>query len=103
MKRIEGLAQLIDASPRLAETGWIFVADREDLATNATLVAADFLLADDDEEEIDMEDEYSTFVENHTFQVIVEMKEKIGKPDPASVAEGCLYYLEFDTFQDELK
>lgn len=100
MRKIEGIARLVAELPTLAMNGWIFIVERHDRETVEAIVGATFLLADDDEEEIDMEGDFPTFLEIRMLEAVVELEGKAGRTASWDIAAGCLYYLEKDTFRD---
>ncbi len=79
---------------------WIMIDSKKSLATADTLLSASFLVPDDDEEEETMLDSYPTFLEAATFQDVVIVEGENGRSSLQDIAEGCIYYLEKDTFRD---
>jgi hypothetical protein len=100
MRRIDGIARLIAELQTPEANGWIFTAERSDRETIEKIVAATFFLAEDDEEEIDMEDDFPTFLEIRIFESVIELEARAGRTTPHDIAAGCLHYLVMDTFRD---
>ncbi len=100
MKKLNGMFELIENQNILKGAGWIFVKSINDLRTLSAIIDAIYYIADDDDEEIDMEDTHKTFLEFGIFKGVIELEEKSGRKSVKDVAAGCLYYLENDTFRD---
>lgn len=100
MIEIHGIKGLIENQSKLTGGGWIFVQSRRDIESAATILVTDYFIAEDPDEEIDMEDTHITFLEFGIFTGVVELEAKAGRTSPEDIAEGCLYYLEKDTFRD---
>ncbi len=95
-----GIEGLVENRSHLTGGGWIFVQSRCDIESAAAILVADYFIAEDPDQEIDMEGTHITFLEFGIFTGVVELEAKAGRTSPEDIANGCLHYLETDNFRD---
>lgn len=100
MITVNGLQALHARYAAESAEGWILLQDRASLNGADALLAATFLIADDEAEEDKLLDQYPQFLEIPTFQAVVENEADAGRTTARDIAEASLYYLEKDTFRD---
>lgn len=101
MSIISGFDGLLKICDKLPDVGWIYVEPSFDLQSESDIKNGTYFLADNEDEEIDFEDNYGTFLEAPIFKAIIHNKVK---NHPASnetdFLEAVVYYLENDDFLD---
>lgn len=101
MKVINGFDALLKNYQSLPEAGWIFIDEDFDVLSKEDILKKNYYLSEDDDEGIDMEDNYSTFLESPTFKDLVINKNNHNpKSTRDEIIDAVIYYLENDDFLD---
>lgn len=101
MKTLSGLASLIQERAHLPDCGWIYIDKGFDTESRADILKGQYYIAENDDDEMHLEEKNSTFLEAPMFNAIVE--NTLSHNTSAGTnefIEAILYYLENDDFQD---
>jgi hypothetical protein len=83
----------------LPKVGWIFVENGFDKTSVEALLAADFNIPENEDDEFYGEDNLLTWLEIPTFLDVIEIREKnMANPTADAIAIAAIYYLENDNF-----
>lgn len=100
MKTIKGFEGLLAIYKQLPKVGGFFV-NKEFSNERSAIKNSDYYLAESEEEDEDMEDDYDTWLEYPTFKAIIENKlEHHPTASNEDLLEAVMYYLEMDDFLD---
>ncbi|YCH29938.1 hypothetical protein M1D48_17640 [Erwinia sp. D4-22] len=101
MKLIKGFEELLSRYQSLPDSGWIFIDNEFDVSSKEDILNKNYYFSEDDDEEIEMEDSYTTFLEAPTFKDIVVNKynNKINASRDELIS-AVIYYLDNDDFLD---
>lgn len=98
---IEGFNKLLQMKDSLPDVGWLYIAPSFNLSSKENIVNGSYYLAQNEDEEMDFEDNYGTFLEAPIFKAIIDNKLE---HNPSSGGDELLnavrYYIENDDFQD---
>lgn len=98
---INGFNKLLQMKDGLPDVGWLYVSPSFSLSSEEDIVNGRYYIAENEDEEMDFEDNYGTFLEAPIFKAIIDNKLE---HNPASGSGELLYavryYLENDDFQD---
>lgn len=99
MKIYRGIKELLNSFDDIPEHGWISIDDAFSIQDD--IEALTFYIAENEEEEFDLEDHYSEFLEAPTFKDIVTNK-RDHNPNVAlkDIVGAVNYYFEHDDFED---
>lgn len=100
MKTYSGFNELLNNYKSLPEAGWIYTDSK--LKTENDISKGRFYVAENDEEEWDLDDTYSeTFLEAPIFRAVIDNKLE-HHPDSGSddFMKATIHYLEEDDFLD---
>jgi hypothetical protein len=101
MKTLTNFYELLQAVPAMPETGWIFFDKKIDVGSESAIRAAQFFIAENELEEIELEQSKRTLVECPTLADIISVLGKRSiKPSADEYLEGLLYYRENDDFKE---
>ncbi|CAI0692534.1 hypothetical protein FCL49_01715 [Serratia proteamaculans] len=101
MKVINGFAELLKVYDSLPNSGWIFIDHDFDTSSKSDLLNRDYYLSENDDEEFEMEEDKSTFLESPIFKDIVINKLKHNQQaSKDEMLDAAIYYLENDDFLD---
>ncbi|EMD1655004.1 DUF7716 domain-containing protein [Pluralibacter gergoviae] len=101
MKIIKGFSELLKKYDALPVTGWIFIDEDVDISSKEDLKKHNYYLPENDDEEFEMEDERSTFIEAPTFKdIVINKRTHNQKATGDEILDAVIYYLENDDFQD---
>ncbi|MGO4743573.1 DUF7716 domain-containing protein [Serratia quinivorans] len=101
MKVIKGFSGLLKEYDALPETGWIFIDDDVDTNLKSDLQKQNYYLPENDDEEFEMEEERSTFLEAPTFKdIVINKRNHNQQATEDEMLDAVIYYLENDDFQD---
>lgn len=92
---------LLQKYKQLPDVGWLYVKEPFDLESEDDIINGVYYLAEDEDEEIEFEENYGTFLEAPIFKAIIENKRE-NSPDSTSedFLKATIYYLEKDDFLD---
>lgn len=98
---INGFDELLTKRDEIPDVGWLYVEESFDLKSKKDINQGKYFIAQDEDEEIDLEENYGTFLEAPIFKAIVENKLEhhpdSGKDD---FLNAVVHYLENDDFLD---
>ncbi|YCI29941.1 hypothetical protein M1E08_03400 [Erwinia sp. PK3-005] len=101
MSVIAGFHSLLKVCQELPDVGWIYVEPSFDLQSENDIRKGSYFLADNEDEEMDYEDNYGTFLEAPIFKAIIQNKlENNSSSNEEDFLEAVVYYLENDDFLD---
>lgn len=101
MRVIKGFDALLNDYKSLPESGWLFIDQDFDTASEKDILTKSYYISESDDEEIDMEDSYSTFLESPTFKdVVINKTNHHPKATRDEIISAVIYYLENDDFLD---
>ncbi|XTZ39046.1 DUF7716 domain-containing protein [Salmonella enterica] len=97
---IKGFEELLRQYENLSDVGWSYVTTSFDLDSQKDILNGSYYLAENEDEEMDLEENYGTFLEVSIFKAIIENQIE-HHPDSESndFLEAVRYYLEKDDFQ----
>lgn len=97
----KGFEKLVENYKSLPDVGWLYVDNSFDLNSKNDIVNGKYYIAENEDEEMDFEENYGTFLEAPIFKAIVESTlEKNAAPSNEDFLKAAVYYLENDDFQD---
>ncbi|WP_416412179.1 hypothetical protein [Pantoea sp. App145] len=100
MKTIKGFDGLLSVYKDLPKVGGFYV-DEDFISKKSIIESANYYLAESEEEDDDMEDDYKTWLEYPTFKAIIQNKlEHHPKSSKDELLNAVVYYLENDDFLD---
>lgn len=101
MKTILGFEKLLKVRPDLPDYGWIYIDKHFDTESPSDIINGQYYISENDEDEMLLEGNYSTFLEAPIFNAVVENK-LVNTPNSGSdeLIDAIIYYLENDDFQD---
>ncbi|HEI8866648.1 TPA: hypothetical protein SLG40_002153 [Serratia odorifera] len=98
---INGFNQLLQMKDGLPGVGWLYVSPSFSLSSEEDIVNGIYYIAENEDEEMDFEDNYGTFLEAPIFKAIIDNKlEHSPASESVELLEAVRYYLENDDFQD---
>ncbi|ERK17782.1 hypothetical protein L579_2736 [Pantoea sp. AS-PWVM4] len=98
---ISGFDDLLSKYKQLPDVGWLYVEGDFDLESKDDVLNGKFYIAENEDEEMDFEENYGTFLEAPIFKAIVENKlEHHPKSNKDDLFDATIYYLENDDFLD---
>lgn len=98
---INSFDELLTKRDEIPDVGWIYVEESFDLKSKKDINQEKYLIAQDKDEEIDLEENYGTFLEAPIFKAIVENKlEHHPDSDRDDFLKAVIHYLENDDFLD---
>lgn len=98
---ISGFDELLNKYKELPEVGWLYVEESFDLESKEDIQNGKYYIAENEDEEMDFEENYGTFLESPIFKAIVENKlEHHPKSSKDDLFYATIYYLENDEFLD---
>ena len=99
MKIFNGLKELLSAFNDIPDSGWISVL--EDFSTKENVEKISYYIAETEEEQFDLEDNYEDFLEAPTFKdIVINKREHNPNVSLEDIAGAVIYYLEKDDFED---
>jgi hypothetical protein len=98
---INGFEELLKKYESLPDVGWLYVAPSFSLDSQEDILKESYYLAENEDEEMDCEENYGTFLEAPIFKAIIENKLE-HSPDSVNtdLLEAVQYYIENDDFLD---
>ncbi|UOD27431.1 hypothetical protein INH39_18035 [Massilia violaceinigra] len=99
MMTFSGIGDLLAHQNAFPESGWIFVEKSFDTTSEKDIREGRFCIAQDDDEEFDLEETHCTWLEAPMFRAIVG--ERLEKNPAAPLGEliaAAIHYLDKDTF-----
>jgi len=103
MKTVEGLQALIAAKQDLSQVGWIFVDKDFDKTSANALMAAQFYVSENDDDDFYGENHLATWMEAPTFLDIFDVRTmQLKDPTVMDIAIAAVYYLEKDAFLEDI-
>ena len=99
MMTFSGIDDLLAHRNAFPESGWIFVEKTFDTTSEKDIREGFFYIAQDDDEEFDLEETHCTWLEAPMFRAIIG--ERLEKNPAAPLGEliaAAIYYLDKDTF-----
>lgn len=98
---INGFDELLTKRDEIPDVGWLYVKESFDLESKKDINEGKYFIAQDEDEEIDLEEHYGTFLEAPIFKAIVENKlEHHPDSDRDDFLNAVVHYLENDDFLD---
>lgn len=98
---INGFNQLLQMKDGLPDVGWLYVSPSFSLSSEEDIVNGIYYVAEKEDEEMDFEDNYGTFLEAPIFKAIIDNQlEHSPASESVELLEAVRYYLEHDDFQD---
>jgi hypothetical protein len=96
-----GFKELLNSYKTLPDVGWLYVDESFNLGSKDDIVNGRYYLAENEDEEMDFEESYGTFLESPIFKAIVD-NTLDHHPDSGEIdfLNATLYYLENDDFLD---
>ncbi|MBP2198254.1 DUF7716 domain-containing protein [Pantoea cypripedii] len=98
---ISGFDELLKKSNELPDVGWLYVEGSFDLESRNDIENGKYYIAENEDEEMDFEQNYGTFLEAPIFKDVIENKLNhhpgSSKDD---LFDAVVYYLEKDDFLD---
>ncbi|WP_120807103.1 hypothetical protein [Yersinia sp. IP36721] len=98
---ITGFDNLLKKYEELPDVGWLYIETTFDFESEADIANGKYYISENDDEEMDFEENYDTFLEAPIFKAIIE--NKLGhhpKSKKEELLEAVVYYLENDDFLD---
>ncbi|UVM53373.1 HNH endonuclease [Pseudomonas sp. B21-015] len=101
MITINGFDELLQKRNDLPNAGWLYVDTDFDLESENDILNRKYYLAENDDEEMEFDDEYGTFLESPILKAIIENKiEHHPNSSKEELLKAVTYYLENDDFLD---
>lgn len=98
---INGFNELLQMKDGLPDVGWLYVAPSFSLSSEEDIVNGSYYIAENEDEEMDFEDNYGTFLEAPIFKAVIDNKlEHSPASGSVELLEAVRYYIENDDFQD---
>lgn len=98
---ISGFDELLQKYKELPDVGWLYVDSSFDIESMNDIHNGKYFLAENEDEEMDFEENYGTFLEAPIFTAIIENKlENSPGSTKEDLLEATTYYLENDDFLD---
>jgi len=98
---INGFDELLTKRDEIPDVGWLYVEESFDLESKKDINEGKYFIDQDEDEEIDLEENYGTFLEAPIFKAIVENKlEHHPDSDRDYFLNAVINYLENDDFLD---
>ncbi|MBW1253206.1 DUF7716 domain-containing protein [Pantoea allii] len=98
---INGFDELLKKCHELPDVGWLYVGESFDLESKKDINEGRYFIAQDEDEEMDFEENYGTFLEAPIFKAIIENKlEHHPDSDRDDFFNAVIHYLENDDFMD---
>lgn len=99
MKVYHGLKELLSAFDDIPDSDWISVL--EDFSTKESVEKISYYIAESEEEQFDLEDNYDDFLEAPTFKdIVINKRNHHPHASLGDIANAIIYYLEKDDFED---
>ncbi|NHZ36922.1 hypothetical protein [Massilia rubra] len=99
MMRCSGIDELLAHRDAFPESGWIFVEKTFDTVSELHIREEPFFIAENDDEEFDLEETHRTWLEAPMFLAIVQARlEKNHAAPTGELIAAAIHYLEKDTF-----
>ncbi|AKH62252.1 hypothetical protein GPY51_15640 [Photorhabdus laumondii subsp. laumondii] len=101
MKTISGFDQLLSLYKQLPDVGWIYIDKDFDTESTQDILNKNYYLAENDDEEFDMDETHGTFLECPMFADIIDNKlEHNPNAIKEDLIEAVIHYLVYDDFLD---
>lgn len=101
MKVISGFDALLAKYKELPDVDWLYVEPSFDVESTNDISNGKYYLAENEDEEIDFEENYGTFLEAPIFKAVIDNKlEHSPGADKKDLLDAVVYYLENDDFLD---
>lgn len=101
MITINGFDELLQKCNDLPNVGWLYVDTDFDLESKNDILNKKYYLAENDDEEMEFDDKYGTFLESPILKAIIENKtEHHPNASKEELLKAVTYYLEIDDFLD---
>ncbi|WP_034915749.1 hypothetical protein [Erwinia sp. 9145] len=98
---IDGFEELLEKCGSLPDVGWLYVEESFNLNSIEDIKKRKYYIVENEDEEIDCEENYGTFLEAPIFKAIIENKlEHHPNSDKNELLNAVIYYLENDDFLD---
>ncbi|WP_241608698.1 DUF7716 domain-containing protein [Rosenbergiella epipactidis] len=98
---ISGFDELLQKYKELPDVGWLYVESSFDIESKDDIHNGRYYLSENDDEEMDFEENYGTFLEAPIFTAIIENKlENSPNSTKEDLFVATMYYLENDEFLD---
>jgi hypothetical protein len=98
---INGFDELLKKWSELPDVGWLYVEESFDLESRDDIENRKYYIAENEDEEMDFEENYGTFLESPILKAIIENKlEHHPKSSKDDLLDAVVYYLENDDFLD---
>lgn len=98
---ISGFDGLLQKYKELPDVGWLYVDSSFDIQSRDDINNGKYYLAENEDEEMDFEENYGTFLEAPIFTAIIENKlENSPQANKEDLFEATEYYIENDDFLD---
>lgn len=98
---ISGFDELLKKYSSLPDSGWLYVDESFDLTSIDDIERKRYYIAEDEDEEMDFEENYGTFLESPIFKAIIENKlEHTPQSDRDDLFNAVIYYINNDDFMD---
>lgn len=99
MKTYLGIENLLAHKDELPESGWIFVDKNFNTISANDILTKKFILAENEDEEFDFEDEFRTWLEAPMFLAIMQSRlQSMPNATTNELITAAVHYLEYDTF-----
>jgi len=98
---ISGFDELLKKCNELPDVGWLYVEESFDLESRNDIENGKYYIAENEDEEMDFEENYGTFLESPILKDIIGNKlEHHPKSSKDDLLDAAVYYLENDDFLD---
>ncbi|MBX9448088.1 DUF7716 domain-containing protein [Dickeya chrysanthemi] len=98
---ISGFDDLLKKYKDLPNVGWLYVESSFDLESKDDIKSGTYYLAENEDEEMDFEENYGTFLEAPIFTAIIENKfEHDPNAKNDDLFDAVLFYINNDDFLD---
>ncbi|WP_144818753.1 hypothetical protein [Enterobacter sp. DE0047] len=100
MISFKGFKELLKQYENLPDVGWLYICHSFNLSSQNDITNGSYFLAENEDEEIYLEENLGTFLEVPIFKAIIENTMKCSpKLENNDFLEAVRYYLENDDFQ----
>ncbi|MHC5178238.1 DUF7716 domain-containing protein [Serratia rhizosphaerae] len=98
---INGFSELLKMKDGLPDVGWLYVSPSFSLSSEEDIVNGSYYIAENEDEEMDFEESYGTFLEAPIFKdIVINKRNHNQQATEDEILGAVIYYLENDDFQD---
>ncbi|QNK33664.1 hypothetical protein HF675_06300 [Serratia sp. JUb9] len=98
---INGFSELLKMKDGLPDVGWLYVSPSFSLSSEEGIVNGSYYIAENEDEEMDFEESYGTFLEAPIFKdIVINKRNHNQQATEDEILGAVIYYLENDDFQD---